>query len=148
MSLVSDRSAFDLHGHAGTPMRKVSEYELNAQACLKLAASISDPEHKTTLLHMADRQSRGKSCRFVELANTKIEKRERNPLADPHRQRHRKGGCCAGGVSPKSPLPGLNFGPRAQRCAPDFSIFHFPKLQNSKSGRGSVSIFSRIKKSS
>jgi len=54
MSLVSDRSAFDLHGHAGTPMRKVSEYELNAQACLKLAASISDPEHKTTLLHMAD----------------------------------------------------------------------------------------------
>jgi hypothetical protein len=35
-------------------MRKVSEYELNAQACLKLAAIINDPEHKTTLLHMAD----------------------------------------------------------------------------------------------
>jgi hypothetical protein len=35
-------------------MRKVSEYELNAQECLKLAAMISDPEHKTTLLHMAD----------------------------------------------------------------------------------------------
>jgi hypothetical protein len=42
----------------------------------------------------------------------------------------------------------LNFGPRAERCAPDFSIFHFSKFQNSKSGRGSVSIFSRIKKSS
>ena len=54
MSLVSHRSAFDLHGHAGTSMRKVSEYQLKAQACLKLAASISDPEHKTTLLHMAD----------------------------------------------------------------------------------------------
>ena len=54
MSLVSHRSAFDLHGHSGTSMRKVSEYELNAQACLKLAAIISDPEHKTTLLHMAD----------------------------------------------------------------------------------------------
>jgi hypothetical protein len=35
-------------------MRKVSEYELNAQACLKLAAIISDPGHKTMLLHMAD----------------------------------------------------------------------------------------------
>jgi hypothetical protein len=35
-------------------MRKVSEYELNAQECLKLAAIISDPEHKTALLHMAD----------------------------------------------------------------------------------------------
>jgi len=35
-------------------MRKVSEYELNAQECLKLAAIISDPGHKTTLLHMAD----------------------------------------------------------------------------------------------
>ena len=54
MSLVSDRSAFDLHGHSGTSMHKVSEYELNAQACLKLAAMMSDPEHKTTLLHMAD----------------------------------------------------------------------------------------------
>jgi hypothetical protein len=54
MSLVSDRSAFDLHGHSGTSMRKVSEYELNAQECLKLAAMISDPEHKTALLHMAD----------------------------------------------------------------------------------------------
>jgi hypothetical protein len=54
MSLVSDRSPFDLHGHSGTPMRKVSEYELNAQECLKLAAIIGDPEHKTTLLHMAD----------------------------------------------------------------------------------------------
>jgi hypothetical protein len=43
MSLVSDQ-----------PMHKVSEYEHNAQACLKLAAMISDPEHKTTLLHMAD----------------------------------------------------------------------------------------------
>ena len=54
MSLVSHRSAFDLHGHSGTSMRKVSEYELNAQECLKLAAMISDPEHKTALLHMAD----------------------------------------------------------------------------------------------
>ena len=54
MSLVSHRFAFDLHGHSGTSMRKVSEYELNAQECLKLAAIISDPEHKTTLLHMAD----------------------------------------------------------------------------------------------
>jgi hypothetical protein len=35
-------------------MHKVLEYELNAQACLKLAAIISDPEYKTTLLHMAD----------------------------------------------------------------------------------------------
>jgi hypothetical protein len=35
-------------------LRKVSEYEHNAQACLKLAAIISHPEHKTTLLHMAD----------------------------------------------------------------------------------------------
>jgi hypothetical protein len=35
-------------------MRKVSEYELNARACLKLAAIITDPEHKTTPLHMAD----------------------------------------------------------------------------------------------
>jgi len=24
----------------------------------------------------------------------------------------------------------LNFAGRAQRCAPDFSIFHFPKFQN------------------
>ena len=32
MSLVSDRSAFDLHGHAGTPMRKVSEYELKCSS--------------------------------------------------------------------------------------------------------------------
>ena len=54
MSPVSDRSALDLHGHLGEPMRKVSEYELNAQTCLKLAAIIGDPEHKTTLLHMAD----------------------------------------------------------------------------------------------
>jgi len=38
----------------GAPMRKVSEYEHNAQACLKLAAMISDPEHKTELLRMAD----------------------------------------------------------------------------------------------
>jgi len=28
-------------------MRKVSEYELNAQECLKLATMIGDPEHKT-----------------------------------------------------------------------------------------------------
>jgi hypothetical protein len=54
MSLVSNRFAVDLRGHAGEPVRKVSEYEHNAQACLKLAAMISDPEHKTTLLHMAD----------------------------------------------------------------------------------------------
>ena len=54
MSLVSDRSAVHLRGHFGAPMREVSEYELNAQACLKLAAIISDPEYKTTLLHMAD----------------------------------------------------------------------------------------------
>ena len=49
MSLVSHRSAFDLHGHSGTSMHKVSEYELNAQECLKLAAIISDPEHKKSL---------------------------------------------------------------------------------------------------
>ena len=54
MSLVSDRSAVDLHGHTREPMRKISEYEHNAHACLKLAAMISDPAHKTTLLHMAD----------------------------------------------------------------------------------------------
>jgi hypothetical protein len=54
MSLVSDRPAVDLHGHTREPMRKVSEYELNAQECLKLAAMISDPEHKTALLQMAD----------------------------------------------------------------------------------------------
>ena len=54
MSLVSHRFAFDLHGHSGTSMRKVSEYGHNAQACLKLAAIISHPEHRTTLLHMAD----------------------------------------------------------------------------------------------
>jgi hypothetical protein len=54
MSFVSDRSAVYFHGHFGPPMREVSEYEQNAQACLKLAAIISDPEHKTTLLHMAD----------------------------------------------------------------------------------------------
>ena len=48
------RSAVDLHGHSVVPMRVVSEYEHNARACLKLAAMISDPEHKTTLLHMAD----------------------------------------------------------------------------------------------
>jgi hypothetical protein len=54
MSLVSHRSAFDLHRHSGTSMRKVSEYELNAQECLKLATMISDPDHKTALLHMAD----------------------------------------------------------------------------------------------
>ena len=41
MSLVSDRSAVDLHGHRREPLRKVSEYEHNAQACLKLAAIIS-----------------------------------------------------------------------------------------------------------
>ena len=52
MSLVSDRSV--RVRFAWEPMRKVSEYELNAQECLKLAAMISDPEHKTTLLHMAD----------------------------------------------------------------------------------------------
>ena len=54
MSLVSERSAVDLHGHMREPMRKISEYEHNAHACLKLAAMISDPAHKTTLLHMAD----------------------------------------------------------------------------------------------
>ena len=54
MSLVSERSAVDLHGHTREPMRKISEYEHNAHACLKLAAMISDPEHKTALLHMAD----------------------------------------------------------------------------------------------
>src|SRR5262249_20082796 len=54
ISLVSNRSAVHLHGRFGAPMREVSEYEQNAQACLKLAAIISDPEHKTMLLHMAD----------------------------------------------------------------------------------------------
>ena len=54
MSFVSDRSTDYLHGHFGAPMREVSEYEQNAQACLKLAAIISDAEHKTMLLHMAD----------------------------------------------------------------------------------------------
>jgi hypothetical protein len=53
MSLVSDRSADHWHAHFGAPMREVSEYEQHAQACLKLAAIVSDPEHKTTLLHMA-----------------------------------------------------------------------------------------------
>ena len=51
---MSERSAVDLHGHTREPMRKISEYEHNAHACLKLAAMISDSAHKTTLLHMAD----------------------------------------------------------------------------------------------
>ena len=47
MSLVPDRPAVDLHGHTREPMRKISEYEHNAHTCLKLAAMISDPAHKT-----------------------------------------------------------------------------------------------------
>jgi len=69
MSLVSDRSAVDLHGHTREPLRKVSEYEHNAQACLKLAAIISHPEHKTTLLHMADTRTMLAHGRKKRLSN-------------------------------------------------------------------------------
>jgi len=55
-------------------MRKVSEYELNAQACLKLAASISDPEHKTTLLHMADT--------WIMLAHGRKKRLSKDPLSN------------------------------------------------------------------
>ena len=74
MSLVSRRSAFDLHGHSGTSMRKVSEYELNAQECLKLAAIISDPGHKTTLLHMADT--------WIMLAHGRKKRLSKDPLSN------------------------------------------------------------------
>ena len=74
MSLVSHRSAFDLHGHSGTSMRKVSEYELNAQECLKLAAMISDPEHKTTLLQMADT--------WIMLAHGRKKRLSKDPLSN------------------------------------------------------------------
>jgi hypothetical protein len=55
-------------------MRKVSEYELNAQACLKLAAIISDPEHKTTLLHMADT--------WIMLAHGRKKRLSKDPLSN------------------------------------------------------------------
>ena len=73
MSLVSDRFAFDLHRHAA-PMRKVSEYEHHAQACPKLAAMISDPEHKTTLLHMADT--------WIMLAHGRKKRLSKDPLSN------------------------------------------------------------------
>ena len=74
MSLVSDRSAVDLRSHAGKLMHKVSEYEHNAQACLKLAAMISDPEHKTTLLHMADT--------WIMLAHGRKKRLSKDPLSN------------------------------------------------------------------
>jgi len=55
-------------------MRKVSEYELNAQECLKLAAIISDPRHKTTLLHMADT--------WIMLAHGRKKRLSKDPLSN------------------------------------------------------------------
>ena len=74
MSLVSERSAVDLHSHTREPMRKISEYEHNAHACLKLAAMISDPEHKTTLLQMADT--------WIMLAHGRKKRLSKDPLSN------------------------------------------------------------------
>ena len=74
MSLVSERSAVDLNGHTREPMRKISEYEHNAHACLKLAAMISDPEHKTALLHMADT--------WIMLAHGRKKRLSQGPLSN------------------------------------------------------------------
>jgi hypothetical protein len=68
------RSAVDLHGHSVVPMRVVSEYEHNARACLKLAAMISDPEHKTNLLHMADT--------WIMLAHGRKKRLSKDPLSN------------------------------------------------------------------
>jgi hypothetical protein len=52
-------------------MRKVSEYEAHADECRRMAAQMSNPEHKTRLIQMAETWEMLAKARAKQLSRAK-----------------------------------------------------------------------------